>query len=362
MAQSENNSFLRAPTIKDVAKKSGVSLGTASNALSGKAFVQKGTLERVKQVALELGYQKNHSAELLVSNKSRSRPSTGNIGLAFLEMDESWSVNPLVSAYLYGVDTACRKAGKHLLVEYLGGDKEIPRCVLERKVDGLIAKLIRPAPHFFEKMPNGFPVVAITPFDFGLSVPQVGAHDEASGTAVTQYLWDKGHRRIGFISPDSSHPMFLRRYRGYEFFLKQKDVFDSAMVWTSTLKEKNLKPELEPPNLDREVREMMALEKKPTALVVANDWTAAGLYRSLKMAGLSIPEELSVIGFDNSVELCSTLMPSLTSFQIPFVRVAARACELLLAQIESLEKNNPPSLELIYGSLVERHSVKDLSK
>ncbi len=350
----------KAPTIKDVAQKSGVSLGTASHALSGKAFVQPETLEKVLAAAKSLGYQKNHSAQLLVSRKGTSQARTGNIGLLFAEMGEDWSDHPLASAFFFGVEAALRNTGFHPLVEYLGGRAEMPRAVREGKVDGLVVKLTRPDKNFFEFLPRDLPVVAIGPAVQRFPVSQVSSHDEAAGTSMTQHLWEKGHRRIAFVSMESSHPMFLLRYLGYESFLRNAKAFDPDLVWMSESRSSGDEPQETPPDLTPVVERFISLKKKPTAILAANDWMAAGLYRALKAAGLRIPEDVSVVGFDNMAGLCGAMDPPLTSFQIPFVQLAKRAAEILLTLIEDPEKIRTPSLELLYGTLVERKSVKEI--
>ncbi|MBL8992569.1 MAG: LacI family DNA-binding transcriptional regulator, partial [Spirochaetia bacterium] len=320
----------RIPTIKDVAKKSGVSLGTASNVLSGKVFVQEGTAEKVRRAATELGYQKNHSAALLVSRKGTSSTRTGNIGLVFTEMATPWSEHPLASAYFIGVESACRETDFQPLVEFLGGSDAVPRCVRDGRVDGLVVKFTRAGEKFFLGLPKDLPVVAVGPSGLKVPVHQVSANDEAGGFSVAEYLWSKGHRRIGFVSTDAAHPMFQLREAGFERFLKNVSAWDPKIVWKEEKSSDATLPENAPPILDEAVVKLFSTAEKPTALVAANDWIAAGLYRALKKAGLRVGEDVSVVGFDNTANLCVALEPALTSFQIPFASLAGRAAEILL--------------------------------
>lgn len=352
----------RIPTIKDVAQKSGVSLGTASNVLSGKVFVQEVTAEKVRRAASELGYQKNHSAALLVSRKGHTAARTGNIGLVFTEMAELWSEHPLTSAYFMGLESVCRETDFQPLVEFLGGSDEVPRCVREGRVDGLVVKFTRVGNAFFSALPKDLPVVAVGPS--GLKVParQISANDEAGGYSVTEYLWVKGHRRIGFVSTDAAHPMFRLREAGFERFLKNESALRPEWIWKREKISSRALPEDAPPVLDEAVTSLFSSAEKPTALVAANDWIATGLYRALSRAGLRVGEDVSVVGFDNTANLCGALEPALTSFHIPFSSLAKRAAEILLERIAHPEREHEASLELLYGHLVERNSVRNLNQ
>lgn len=351
----------RIPTIKDVAQKSGVSLGTASNVLSGKVFVQEATAAKVRRAASDLGYQKNHSAALLVSRKGTSSSRTGNVGLVFTEMATPWSEHPLASAYFIGVESACRETDFQPLVEFLGGADTLPRCVRDGRVDGLVVKFTRAGGNFFSRLPKDFPVVAVGPAGVQVPVQQVAANDEAAGYSVAEYLWAKGHRRIGFVSTDTEHPMFQLRESGYERFLKEQSAWFPEQVWKREKSADAAYPEDSLPVLDEAVKKLFSFEQKPTAIIAANDWIATGLYRELQKAGLRVGEDVSVVGFDNTANLCAALEPALTSFQLPFSSLAKRAAEILLERIAHPERKQEASIELIYGSLVERKSVRDLN-
>jgi LacI family transcriptional regulator len=350
----------KSPTIKDVAKKSGVSLGTASNALSGKVYVQPETAEKVQKAAMALGYQKNFSAQMLGLQKGKTKLRTGNLGLVFLGMNEAWSENPLALSYMAGVESVCTEAGLHFLVEYQSGDGSAPRLLTDGKVDGLVVKVSASAEKWLQNIPANIPIVVIGSHEQHLRVPVLSAHDESAGSEVTEYLWEKGHRRIAFITSSSNHPVFLNRYAGYEKFLKKQKSFDPALVAMEEPTSLTFAPEKSPPNLIGAVKKLFSLKVKPTAIVAANDWTASGLYASLRELGLEVPKDVSVVGFDNFGPLCEVMEPSLTSFEIPFLGLAQRATRLLIDHLKNPHLAPSPSVELLYGKLIERKSVRSL--
>ena len=348
-------------TIGAVAKHAGVSVGTVSRVLNGYNNITPENLDKVQEAIALMGYQKSRSVETPAPRRRGLRTGTGNIGLAFYDMDVTWTNHPLVSQYTFGAEQACREKGFHTLVELCGSSDTLPRCVRDRKVDGLLVKTVHAVPGFINQLPSDFPVICIGFNNPSASIRQVAADDRGAGWETTEYLWRLGHRRIAFICVDVSHPMMLARMHGYEGYLRMQHAFDPARMYAGELSAAKVPVQKGMPPDMTEALEAVWPEQgeKPTAIIVSNDWAASSLYEALAAKGLRVPDDVSVTGFDNTPRLCDTLRPPLSSYAIPFDGVAYQgACELF-ALIERAGKVRQRSIMLIQGSLFERASVRE---
>jgi LacI family transcriptional regulator len=306
-----------------------------------------------------LGYKRRRVPRLQKSPASRPLFRTGNIGMVFEERRFSKaSSNPLLSAYAHGFERACQEEGCNALLEMFSDGNALPRCVRERKIDGLIINIWQ-APEFLSSIPANIPIVAVSLTEPSCPIHRVAPDNRAAGITATDYLWRKGHRRIAFFSDEALHPMFLARYLGYEEFLRRNRVFDPELVvlrdWPVETPEEVASHRIEA------LSRLLALAEPPTAIVAANDWMAKDIYGILERKGLSIPQDISVVGFDNVENISQVLIPALTSYTIPFVDTAYEATRTLLNQIKYPDSSRVTGLYLIPGQLVERSSVRDLT-
>ncbi|HEY9250509.1 MAG TPA: LacI family DNA-binding transcriptional regulator [Rariglobus sp.] len=357
---------MKAPsvTVNDVARSAGVSVGTVSRVLNGAANIAPENLEKVQKAMADLGYQKHHSAGLLAARRNGSVSRTGNIGMVYTEVGPAWSNHPLVAAYALGVEKAAEEKGFHSLIELSSDGSELPRCVRERKIDGLLIKATRSIPEFIGKLPPDLPVVLVGRNDPSLQLAQVTADNPGAGWLMADYLWGQGHRRVAFLCSDARHPMFIGRLQGYEGFMRERNAFDPRLVGLIEKPEVALsEPERTPPDFHDLVTRLLALPAadRPTALIAANDWMARGVYAVLAKLGLQAGRDISVVGFDNMPFLCETLVPRLTSFDVELSAVAHAATRLLLDMVGGPPKDRPPSVQLVRGRLIERASVARLT-
>lgn len=349
-------------TVTDVARAAGVSVGTVSRVLNGHQNITRGNLERVQKAIEDLGYEKCRSAEQLVSRRNGSRVQTGNIGMVYAEIGGDWANHPLVAAYSMGVERACQEKGYHAMIEFSGDDASVPRCVRENKVDGLLIKTTRGLPAYVAELPEDFPVVSVGLNNPSAKIQQVAPDDRGAGWLAAEYLWSKGHRRIGFVCPDLMHPMFLARMQGCEAFLLSHQAFDQDLFWTVSANLSVIRPESRPLDQDEAVQKLLGVPGPPvTAILAANDWTAHGVYGALVRAGFCVGRDISVMGFDNSELIGTSLDPQLTSFSIPFDDVAYAAAMRVIEKIRVASTIWDYSLHLIRGEIVERASVASLS-
>jgi LacI family transcriptional regulator len=349
-------------TVADVARSAGVSVGTVSRVINGHSNISSENLSRVQSAIETLGYKRRRLSRPSKRSANDSPFRTGNIGMVFEDgAGPMASGNPLLAAYAHGFERACQEEGYHAILEMFSDGKTLPRCVRERKIDGLIIKAIWHAPEFLKAIPPGMPVVAVSLTEPSCSIHQVAPDNRAAGITVTDYLWRQGHRRIAFFSDQTLHPMFLARYLGYEEFLRRQRAFDPelSLMWDS-LEEVPDSQEAFAHRVEL-LDGCLALPNPPTAIIAANDWMAQDLYDVLKKKGLSIPRDISVVGFDNVENISRIMVPALSSYSIPFVDTAYAATCALLEQIKNPGHLRVPGLHLIAGQLVERASVLNVA-
>ncbi len=349
-----------ANTIHDVALDAGVSTGTVSRVINGNARVTGENVAKVQKSITKLGYQRCRSAEFLAERRWGSTTRTGNIGMIFMARTPLDRQSEIAVAYVHGAERACEERGFHALIEGMPEfGEDLPRCVREKKVDGLLIKATRSLPAFVSRLADHFPTVILGLNDPTAPVPLVVSDERSAGWVMTEYLWRLGHRRIAFVCSDVSHPVFLARYHGYEAFLRTERAFDPSRVVLEEAPSDSLPvtPEL----ITRLSRLWQVEGEKPTAIVAANDTIAASVYRTLHAAGLKIPYDVSVVGLDN-FQSWVNMTPQLTSFATPFSEVArVGALELLDWIREPKPRRRSPSLRFVQGQLVERASVRPLS-
>jgi LacI family transcriptional regulator len=348
-------------TVNDVARAAGVSVGTVSRVLNGFPNVAANNITKVQKAVEALNYQKNLSAGLLRSRRNASL--SGSIGLVFVQMGQAWSRHPLFSSYVAGVEQACQEKGIHAIVELCSDPSELPRCVRQRKVDGLLIKTTRGLPGFFDRLPVSLPVVCLGMNDPMSSVYQVAPDNRSAGWMISDYLWQQGHRKIAFLCSEAKHPIFIARLQGYEGFLRSKGAFDSRLVVMEELTVAG-DPEQTPPNMAAALHQVMDVpsEMRPTAIVAGNDWAACGLYTAIAKMGLRIPEDISVVGADNDEVLCNSMVPPLTSYAAAFTEVARAGALELMSRIENPEQARESAVLLLRGRIVERRSVATLGE
>ncbi|WP_327589645.1 LacI family transcriptional regulator [Nonomuraea sp. NBC_00507] len=295
-------------TIAYIAESAGVSIPTVSKVLNGRSGVSDQTRARVEELINRHGYR-------------RPSGSRNNIvELVFRELENMWAVE-----IIRGVEQVARKNRVGVMVSEFGLHEtpamsiddtvgRRPRCVLS------VAQL---SPSEREKLKaKGIPYVVYDPIDeVPDGVPFVGATNWRGGQAATRHLLELGHRRIAMISgPD--HSFCRARVAGYHSALAEANVHPDPELLVRTL-------------LTREdgcaaARELLSRPDRPTAIFTANDMQALGVYQAARDLGLSIPGDLSVVGYDD-LPVVAWVDPPLTTVHQPLTEMAVAATELALA-------------------------------
>ncbi|WP_043934718.1 LacI family DNA-binding transcriptional regulator [Bacillus sp. EB01] len=331
-------------TIKDVAKKANVSIATVSRILNGQPGYSAKTKQKVLQVIEDLGYQPNAVARGLINNK------THTIGVLFPSLGGS-----LVTDLLRGIEKAASDQGSSVIVCHTESDAEKTmkylRLLGEKRVDGIIFTsevLLKEYYQVIEKM--NVPLVLLSTKSDSLPVPYVKVDDFQAAYSATEYLIQKGHRNIGMISGNSEDIIAGKpRIEGFIQAMKDNHIpFDeNHIVNTGGF------------GFDRGItgmRDMLNQVPDVTAIFAASDEIAIGAISIANILGKKVPEDISIIGYDD-INLASMSVPPLTTIHQPFIKMGELAGKMLL---DMMETDQVPDSKIIEHTIIERNSVKEL--
>jgi LacI family transcriptional regulator len=323
-------------TINDVAGLAGVSIKTVSRVLNGEPHVRPELRQRVMLAVKELAYTPNQAARRLAGNKS--------FLIAFMYNNPS-------PAYIAGVQEGaarrCRASGYHLIVEPLereyGNDPApITNMLKTLAPDGviLIPPLSDDAALIEQLAASRTPMVRVAGCEEGpgtkLTMP-----DRDAGRIAAEHLVSRGHRRIAMIAPPVSHSAAAGRLLGYLDALASAGIAEDQQLI--------VRGRFDVESGEEAAAKLLALPEPPTAIFAANDQMALGVMRTARERGLSIPEDLSIVGFDDTPASRSA-WPPLTTIRQPLQEIGAAAVDLIL----SGESEHPLNWRF---SLIERGSV-----
>lgn len=331
-------------TIKDIAEVTGVSVTTVSNVIHGRNNrVSAETVERINQAIKDLGYIPNMSARSLVSNSSKV---IGFINHAVIRKDSNFMEDPFLSTLLGIIESKLRHQGYYLMVRTVHTPNELLAFLQNWNVDGLFLTGIFKDTFYDTLNSLNIPVVLIDSYTKQVNASNVGLDDCLGGYLATNYLIQKGHRHIAFASPHKHSAGVLKeRFVGYKKALAEASIpFDKNLVIESEMDYDSCKT----------VSDWLCSLPDVTAVVTTADIMASGIMTHLRLNGKSIPDDISVIGFDD-IALARLVNPPLTTIHQNIPEKGARAVEMML---EKLQKTTPHQLKYTLPiELVERESV-----
>ncbi|KAB2349541.1 LacI family DNA-binding transcriptional regulator [Actinomadura rudentiformis] len=305
------------PTLAVIAAEAGVSPATVSKVLNGRTDVAPGTRERVEELLRSHNY-------LAPGGARRSRRS-GLVDLVLAGLDSPWAVE-----ILRGVEAECAVHGTGVVVSQVHEDDARPPSWQNLPVlhhsDGVILVTSRMTAQQRAQLERaGVALVLIDPVNLpDRDIASIGATNWAGGTAATDHLLALGHRRIGMIGGPADMLCTQARVDGYRSALERAGVeVDRDLIRYGDFRHEG--------GFAR-TRELLALPDPPTAIFAGSDQQAMGAYQAARQAGLRVPEDLSVVGFDD-LPMCEWLSPPLTTVRQPLEemgRVAARTLLQLL--------------------------------
>jgi LacI family transcriptional regulator len=311
------------PTLADVAKIAGVSPMTASRALNDRPDVSPEKRDLVLRVAADIGYVANRSAQKL------SGGSNGIIGIITPMLD-----NQFASELILGVGRAARSVGYETLVYTIfDEDRHAHRSLislLQQFADGVVAILPRDSTYFETLAAAHVPVVFIDQRGSLSNFPSISVDSYGGAVLAVEHLAGLGHKRIAFISGDESIEGVKDRRRAYQDTLERLGLAcESDLLETGDLSQ--LKA-------FEAASRLLNLANPPTAIFAANDLSAFGVIAAVREAGLRVPDDVSVIGFDD-IPMAVQVHPPLTTIRQPFQQMARAAVNTLLANIKGSDNS-----------------------
>ncbi len=305
--------------IYDVAKAAGVSIATASKALNGRKDVREETRAKVLQVAKDLNYHPSQMARGLAKRRSE------NIGLITLRRFHApIFTNPFYSRVLEGIETEVTKANYNLLLsvlaaEQLSGPIPLPKMVREKNVDALMVLGEAPREFLVELSAIGLPLVVIDTLARDLPGHYVVADHSQGIRQVVQYLHQLGHRRMGFVNDKIGDASFIERQNAFEQTLRS--------LGLEPLPGLNMR--IAGPGAMDEIDAYLKAPQRPQALVCCNDQHALLVIERAARMGLSVPRELSVVGFDD-IDEAERADPPLTTVRVEKQEMGAKAVQVVM--------------------------------
>jgi len=331
----------RRPTIADVAALAGVSRATVSFVLNNRPGVALTTQQRVRAAAEKLGWTPSSSARALSTGRARA------VGLVLTREPELIGNDPFYPAFMAGIESVISESGDGLMLQISRPGDEIDtyrRLAADRRVDGVFLTDLRvddPRPALVEEL--GLPAVAVGADGQSFGLAQVNLDDRPVVSAAVRHLIGLGHRDIAYVAGPQEFRHARRR----------------QLAWADTLAEAGLPPGpvrsggFTAEGGARATRSLIDGPDRPTAIVYANDLSATAGMAVAQEAGLRLPDDLSVVGFDD-VPLASWTHPPLTTCRADATdwgRAAART----LARV--IEEGTAPDVELAPATLVVRGST-----
>ena len=332
-------------TIKDIARRTEVSHSTVSRALHDSPLIARETAERIRQAARELGYFPSAAARSLKTNRSQA------LGVIVSSVED-----PFFGEILQGIEEVAQKSGYSLFMAASqhdpGREQAIVQAMSEHRVDGvIICSASFNARQHRQFLDYGVPIVVVnnqSAEDYRYSI----YHDDVDGSRqVTRHLLELGHERLAYLGNSASGRTTQDRLTGYQLALDD--------VGLGILPEYTHEvPGGTPAHGLDGVQYFLSLNKPPTALVCYNDMLAIGVLKGLQQAGIRVPQEFSVTGFDNIVFSAFTT-PPLTTFDQPKRYIGAEAARLVLELLAAppTSDSSEPRVRMLKGRLLVRDST-----
>lgn len=306
-------------TMADVARVAGVSKTTVSLVLSNAdTRLAEETKRRVRSVATQLGYRRD-----LVATSMRTS-TTRTIGM----LSDRLATTSVGWGMVAGAQAAARERGYMLLLANTEGDPEreveAVNEFVDRRIDGLVFGALYHRALTIPHLHGNVPIVLLDAYDPDRRFPSVVPDDEAGGHDATMLLVDAGHRRIGFINDSHDIPARRLRFMGY-----RRALDEAGIPFDPDLAVENFDP-ITPAGGQAAVRELLDLPEPPTGIFCFNDRMASGAYQAIRARGLRVPEDVSIVGFDDMEALAEGLDPPLTTMALPHEAMGRWAVGTLL--------------------------------
>ncbi|MBS4179505.1 LacI family DNA-binding transcriptional regulator [Lederbergia citrea] len=329
------------PTIYDVAKEAGVSIATVSKVINNTGKMRDSTRENVKEAMLRLNYQPSLMASALTGK------GTETLGLLVPDIS-----NPFFSEMARTIEDRAHESGMSVIMCSTDENPEKEKKYLEllqrKQVDGFIVASSFQDKNLLKGLKKlRIPLVMLTQDDIGLDVTSVSVDDFKGGYEATSHLITAGHRNIAIIA-ENANSSKMRIYGYREAHAEHGLICSEENIFQTTASITNGKECL---------KEMVQKENVPTAIFACNDLIAIGVIQGAKELGLKVPEDLSIVGFDNTI-LATTTVPALTTVAQPITEMGNKVVDVIIEEIK--EKNRGKERVLFNPQLIVRGTTTSI--
>ncbi len=336
-------------TIRDVADRAGVSIGTVSAVINRKSTVSDATRRKVEEAIEDLNYRPSAAAR-----RRLQRTTEKSIGLVIKEVN-----NPYFADIVIGAQEAAAERGYRVLVvsseRTYKVEQDLVELLVAKDVEGLIINPLldddADLSHLFELKRRNIPMVLLESV-YGMQASMVDVDNVNASKEAVMYLFERGHKRIvHFAGPRYSMHSNERIEGVRRAFSGQRFVFDdNDIIHAGARLQDGYHAGLE--------YFRNRADDRPTAVTCYNDLVALGLIRALRELGLRVPEDVSVVGYDD-IEMASYASVPLTTVHVPKRQMGRRATEILIRHIEALDAGTIEKL-ILEAKIIERATTRAL--
>ena len=310
-------------TMKDIARLAQVSTSTVSHVINGSRFVSDEIREKVMRIVAELNYTPSAVARSLKVRETKT------IGLLVTATN-----NPFFAEVMAGVEQYCQQHQYNLIIATTGGDgkrlQQNLQTLIHKQVDGVLLMCGDSRFQADMELEVSLPLVVMDWWFTELNADKILENSERGGYLATKSMVDAGHQKIGIITGNLIKSVAKNRLQGYKKALSEANIV--------------LNPDwIVESHFDFEggivgAQKLLALSDRPTAIFCCSDTIAFGAYQAIQNLGLRIPQDISIMGYDD-IELARYLFPSLSTISQPKAELGKLAVETLLQRIQEPNEN-----------------------
>ncbi len=330
--------------IIDVAKLAGVSVATVSRVINGNQKVKPDTEKRVNEAIKTLGYKPNLQAR----NLRRLDTGVIMVMLPFL-------TNPFYSRILMGISDEAMKVNYHVLICQTKNNKkyeeEFLNMLLEKKVDGAILLTTQNSEKKVIKLSKSYPIIQCCEYLQDYNIPHVSINNYQAAKDVMRYLIDSGHSRIAMISSKNKEISTQERVKAY------RDELEAAGIQYNEEYFQEADEEYSFNSAQICADKLLDLPERPTAIFCISDVMALSVVRVAELRRIKVPEELSVVGFDN-VEYSTMFNPTITTIDQPCYKMGKKAMQMMYSLINDPENLDEMRVFLKHNLIVRESTCK----
>ncbi|RAO99400.1 LacI family transcriptional regulator [Petrotoga sp. 9PW.55.5.1] len=333
-------------TIKDIAKKAGVSPNTVSRALNDKPDINENTKKKIEKIAQEMGYVRNVYATMLKSSV------THTIGVIMPD-----SSNPFFSEVFKGIDKAAQERDYQIIIMNSEGvyenEEKFIKTLLERRVDGI---LLFPMQESYEDIreliKEHFPMVLVGREIYEWNVDEIFSDEVKGGYIATKHLIEKGRTKIKMITDQLYNSASFGRLEGFKKALKEKGIsFSENDVKLCHHVHEGYHVQA---GYDKTM-EMLQKKEKFDGIFCYNDLIAYGAIKALKEKKVKIPQEVSIVGYDD-IRFSRLIEPELTTVKVHKFEMGYQAFQMIYKRIKNKNRVNSSTRKVLDVELVVRNS------